>query len=233
MSLPGWQRLRNELAPRGVEVVTVALDLEVDAARPWIEGSGAEHPQLVDTAHALDELLGIVNVPMAVWVDEDGMVVRPAENAVIEPNTFADIEIKDDWPPVVRDMLEQVKLMPRLDHERYAGALRDWAEHGAASRYALAPDEVIERSAPRPIEEAEAAARFELGQHLHHAGFDDDARPHFREAHRLHPGNWTYKRNAWELLSPGVQGPTEHYDGDWLSDIKRLGPENYYPPVDL
>jgi hypothetical protein len=214
-------------------VVTVALDLEVDAARPWIEGSGAEHPQLIDTAHSLDELLGIVNVPMAVWVDEDGMIVRPAELAVTERSEWADIEIKDDWPDAVRDMLEQVKRIPRHDPDAYVGALRDWVEHGAASRYALTPDEVVARSAPCPIEVAEAAARFELGQHLHHAGFEEDARPHFREAHRLQPHNWTYKRNAWELLNPGLQGPSEDYDGDWLSDIKRLGPERYYPPLHL
>jgi hypothetical protein len=225
--------LREELHPRGLEVVTVALDLEVDAARSWIEGSGAEHPQLVDTAHVLDELLGIVNVPMAVWVDEDGMIVRPAELAVTERSEWADIEIQPDWPDAVRDMLEQVKRIPRYDPDAYVDALHDWVEHGPASRYALAPDEVVARSAPRPIEEAEAAARFELGQHLHHTGFQEDARAHFREAHRLHPDNWTYKRNAWELLNPGLQGPSEDYDGDWLSDIKRLGPERYYPPLQL
>jgi hypothetical protein len=211
----------------------VALDLEAEAARPWIEGSGAEHPQLVDTAHSLDQLLGIVNVPMAVWVDEHGTIVRPAEVAVVEPSDWADIEISDDWPPQVREMLEQVKRIPRQDPDRYVGALRDWVERGDESPYALSHDEVVRRSAPRPMEEAEAAARFELGQHLHHAGFADDARPHVREAHRLHPDNWTYKRNAWELLSPGLQGPTEDYEGDWLSDIKRLGPENYYPPLVL
>jgi hypothetical protein len=213
--------------------VTVALDLEVDAARPWIESSGAAHPQLVDTAHSLDELLGIVNVPMAVWVDEDGMIVRPAELAVIERSEWADVEIQDDWPEPVQDMLQQVKRIPRYDPDEYLGALRDWVERGPASPYALAPDEVVRRSAPRPPEAAEAAARFELGQHLHHSGFEADARLHFREAHRLHPDNWTYKRNAWELLDPGLQGPSEAYDGDWLSDIKRLGPERYYPPLQL
>jgi hypothetical protein len=213
--------------------VTVALDLEVDAARRWIEGSGAEHPQLVDTAHSLDELLGIVNVPMAVWVDEDGMIVRPAEHAVLERDEWADMEIDPEWPDHVRDLLEQVKRIPRYDPDRYVGAMRDWVARGAESPYALTPEEVVARSAPRPMEEAEAAARFELGQHLHHAGFEEDARAHFREAHRLHPDNWTYKRNAWELLDPGLQGPTEAYDGDWVTDIKRLSPERYYPPLEL
>ena len=52
-------------------------------------------------------------------------------------------------------------------------------------------------------------------------------------AHRLQPENWTYKRNAWELVSPGIQGPSDFYDGDWLSDIKAAGPEHYYAPPDF
>src|SRR5919108_5756959 len=119
MGLPVWRQLRTELHPRGLEIVTVALDLEVEAARSWIERSGAEHPQLIDTAHSLDELLGIVNVPMAVWVDEDGTIVRPAELAVTERSEWADIEIQDDWPDAVRDMLEQVKRIPRYDPDAY------------------------------------------------------------------------------------------------------------------
>jgi hypothetical protein len=130
-------------------------------------------------------------------------------------------------------MLEQVKRIPRFDADHYVDALRDWVEHGPASEFALTPDEVVARSAPRPPAVAEAAAEFELGQHLHHAGHVDDARAHFRAAHRLQPENWTYKRNAWELVSPGLQGPTEHYDGDWLGDIKAAGPEHYYAPLDF
>jgi hypothetical protein len=237
MALPVWRQLRTELHPKGLEIVTVALDLEVDAARKWIERSGAEHPQLVDTAHRLDELLGIVNVPTAVWVDENGMIVRPPHTAALESYDFSKLKapegLPDDLDAHIRDMLEQAKRIPRFDADHYVDALRDWVEKGAASEYALAPDEVVARSAPCSPEVAEAAAEFELGQHLHHAGHVDDARAHFRAAHRLQPENWTYKRNAWELVSPGIQGPTDFYDGDWLSDIKAAGPEHYYAPPDF
>ena len=108
----------------------------------------------------------------------------------------------------------------------------DWAEHGSASRYVLSPDEVVRRSAPRSPDVARAAAHFELGQHLHRAGEIDDAREHFRAAHRLEPVNWTYKRQAWSFADP-LQGPTEHYDSDWLSNIRAIGAENYYPPLDF
>jgi hypothetical protein len=103
---------------------------------------------------------------------------------------------------------------------------------GAASRYALTPDEVVRRSHARPPEVAEAAASFELGQYLHREGHTDAAIPWFRAAHRLQPDNWTYKRQAWTFVDPG-QGPSDVYDGDWLSDVRAIGAENYYPPLDL
>ena len=50
--------------------------------------------------------------------------------------------------------------------------------------------------------------------------------------HRLAPEVWSWKRQAWSLVDPN-QGPTEFYEGDWLSDVKRLGGgERYYPPFE-
>lgn len=103
---------------------------------------------------------------------------------------------------------------------------------GARSQFALSPEEVVRRSRPRPMEEATAAAHFELGQQLYRIGRTDDAIRHFRDAHRLQPENWTYKRQAWTLADPD-QGPTALYDGDWLSDVQKSGAENYYPPLQL
>ena len=34
-------------------------------------------------------------------------------------------------------------------------------------------------------------------------------------------------------MDPVLQGPSEQYEGDWLSDVRTIGAENYYPPVDL
>ena len=33
---------------------------------------------------------------------------------------------------------------------------------------------------------------------------------------------------AWACAEP-LQGPTDLYDSDWLSDIQAIGAENYYP----
>jgi hypothetical protein len=61
-----WQEVRAELHPQGLEVVTVALDVGgSDAAGLWIDRAKPEHPALIDEAHLLDELLGVVNVPSA------------------------------------------------------------------------------------------------------------------------------------------------------------------------
>ncbi len=231
-----WQELRTELRPQGVEVVTVALDTGgAEAAGQFIDAAAPEHPSLIDAEHRLDEMLGINNVPMGAWIDADGTLVRPPEIAHPGKSVLREMmrgqKLPEDVPPYVLEMLAETSKI-RVEPGRYAEALRDWAARGADSRYALAPEEVVERSRPRPPELSEAAAHFALGQHLHRAGDVDAARAHFREAHRLDPDNWTYRRQAWSFEDP-LQGPTEHYDSDWLSDVKKSGAENYYPLPDL
>jgi hypothetical protein len=228
-----WQERRAELHPHGLEVVTVALDTAgEDAAGPWIDLAKPEHPALIDQAHLLDELLGIVNVPTGVWIDEEGTIVRPPEPAFPGRVVLAEFGIPEGAPQRMIEMLQEAAKI-KVEPERYVEALRDWVENGAESRYALAPDEVVARSTPRPPEVSQAAASFELAQHLHREGHTNDAVHWFREAHRLQPGNWTYKRQAWELVDPIMQGPSEQYEGDWLSDVRQIGAKNYYPPVDL
>ena len=231
-----WQELRAKLRPQGVEVVTVALDTGgVDAAGPFIDAAAPEHPALIDAEHRLDELLGIDNVPMGVWIDENGTLVRPPEVAHPGRSVLREMmrgqAIPEDLPPQVLEMLGETAKI-RVAPERYAIALRDWAVRGADSEYALSPEQVVERSRPRPPELSEAAAHFALGQHLYRAGDVDAGRTHFRAAHRLDPDNWTYRRQAWSFEDP-PQGPTEHYDSDWLSDVKASGAQNYYPLPDL
>jgi len=237
-----WQTLRRELHPQGLEIVTVALDTAgAEAVRPWIEAANPDHPSLIDQAHLLDELLGVVNVPNGVWIDEQGMIVRPPEPAYPRrPTSFRRLDsarqdlVEGELSPHqrrAREVRGEVRKI-RIEPEAYIAALRDWVANGAASRYTLAPDEVMRRSHARPPEVAEAAASFELGQYLHREGHADAAIRWFRAAHRLQPDNWTYKRQAWTLVDQ-EQGPNDVYDGDWLSDVRTIGAENYYPPLDL
>jgi tetratricopeptide (TPR) repeat protein len=226
-----WQALRSELHDDGLEIVTVALDSAgPEAVRPWIEAAKPEHPALIDEAHRLDELFGIVNVPTGVWIDEGGVIVRPPEPAF---SAYPDWEegLGDDATEYQRRTLS-LEQQVLVEHEKYVAAVRDWAQHGPASRYVLSPDEVLRRSRPRPRSESEAAAHFELGNHLRRLGHPADAVAHFKEAHRLQPDNWTYKCQAWSFVSPDL-GPSAEYDTDWASEVERTGVERYYPPLDM
>ena len=228
-----WQELRTELHPQGLEVVTVALDVDPEAARPFIEAAKPEHPSLIDQAHVLDERFGVVNVPNGLWIDEDGVIVRPAEpafpgrNPVLEQLREVDITT---LPEETASMLAEARKI-KTDPEGYLAMLKDWVELGASSRFALSRDEVVRRSQPRATDEALAAAEFELGQHFERAGDHTAAIPHWRAAHRLYPDNWTYKRQAWELEDPMRQGHTDAYDGSWYEDVVQIGAENYYPAI--
>jgi len=223
-----WQALRAELHPR-LEVVTVALEARgASAARPWIEKAQPTHPSLIDERHVL-AALGIVNVPSGVWIDEGGVIVRPPETAHPRRPAFKDQTIPADATPRERERIETVKAL-NADAERYVAALRDWIAVGAASRYALSPDEVVRRSRPRPLSEATAAAHFALGQRLHASGEAALATEHFKEAQRLHPTSWTYRRDAWAIAGPDY---ASIYGTTWLDDVKREGVENYYPALEL
>jgi len=158
-------------------------------------------------------------------------VVRPAEPAFPGRPGFLDQPPPDTLDPYVAESLAESRKI-RADYRKYPAALRDWVANGKASRFVLGPGESTRRAGGRTAEAALAAAHFELGRHLLGAGLDAGAVPHFRAAHRLQPANWTYKRQAW-TLADRRQGPTELYEGDWLGDVRKIGAENYYPPLDL
>ena len=209
------------------------------AAAPFV-AADVTFPVVVDAAHRLGELFGVVNVPSGIWVDEQGVVVRPPETAYPAQPAFGEIDLDDEQvvaslPASAVDRLRTVQpylKQMRIDPAGYVAALRDWVARGADSRFALSADEVLERSRPRPAEQAQAAAAYALGQHLHALGEQAASVRWFRQSHRLQPDNWTYRRQAWSLVDPS-QGPTQQYDGDWLGDVRREGAETYYEPLEL
>lgn len=214
-------------------VVTVALDIDPEKARPWIEAAAPTHPALVDSEHRIDELLGISNVPMAVWVDETGTLVRPAESAVIRASPYASMEITDDLPEPLRLVLTEMGRIPDFG-EAYRAAIVDWAELGADSAFALSPEAVIAASQPRSAGHSRAAACFELGRHLHEKGDRAAAVEWWKEAHALFPENWTYKRQAWTLESTPEGADSDMaqevhavYGTSWSDDFLRTGGANY------
>jgi hypothetical protein len=241
-----WQTLRNELHPNGFELVTVGLDTLGDAGcRAFIEAARPEHPSLIDRHHVLADQFGVINIPSSVWIDENGMIVRPAEAAPAPPQATPSAPrlAPPANPPqrFVEIMAEAAKI--KKDVQGYHSALRDWVALGAASRFALSPDEVVARSRPRDDAKALGHAHFQLATELEIGGHHAAAVHHFREAHRLVPDSWTFRRQAWSLEKVGDgsfarfwQGPNPDspqawpYEGDWLSDVRKIGAENYSEP---
>ena len=241
-----WQALRDELHPQGFELVTVGLDtLGAEGCRTFMEAAAPTHPALIDQYHVLARAFGVINIPSAIWIDESGTIVRPAE-AAPSPQPRAQNQPPPELPPgtperIVGMMSEAAKITS--DSETYHAALRDWVNKGAASEFALTPEQVVARSRPRDADVALGHAHFELASALELDGHHDAAIRHFRKAHELVPDSWTFRRQAWSL-EPGPEGPLARfwqgpddadpdawpYDGDWLSDIRREGAEHYSEP---
>ncbi len=237
--------------------MTVSLELsDPEASRPFIEAANPTHPSLLDPTHQLDALFGVVNIPNVFWIDEDGIVVRPPEPGWPPGDYYPDwlrgflderdaateakaAEIEADNPELA------AKMRGGQDREAYLAALRDWAEKGADSEFAMSPAEVIEASQGRGVEASEGAAHFELANHLWRADDRDGAIAHFRESHRLQPDNWTYKRQAWSLVGNEAagggemgrfnQGPLPGEEDDWpfegtfMSESAATPAGDYYP----
>ena len=73
-----WQKVYEELGPQGLDIVTVALDTDPEAARPFAVDANPTHPSLLDPALLTVERFGFTNVPFGIWIDEAGTLVRPA-----------------------------------------------------------------------------------------------------------------------------------------------------------
>jgi tetratricopeptide (TPR) repeat protein len=205
MDLPGWQTLYRELKDKNFEIVSVAQDSGgVKAAGSWITAAKPEYTVLIDTAHVVTRLYDMVNVPTAVWINEQGRIVRPNEVAYVD-NRF--------------------KALHRLEAEPYLDGIRDWVKNGERSRFVLKETELKERLSPQRPEHAQAAAAFALAEYLLRTGHGADAIPHYKEAQRLNPKSWNYKRQAWALSDA-----ERDYGTSFMKEVRKLQGKPYYAP---
>ncbi len=244
--MPVWQALYEEFKSRNFIIIAVALDTGGEAAvRRWIRpaepievparfqdimGWTSEqyrnsavptYPCLIDRRHVVAELYDIRNVPMSVWIDEAGRIVRPAE-----PTGATDgFRFRDR---ATSAMPAEYVEAGKVERKRYVDALRDWVTSGSSSVYALSEDEARARVAGPSETDVLAAAHFRLGQYLFDRGDVDRARRSFAEASRLVPERWHYFRQALELEGTGNgSGPA------FAAAIAELGDRPYYAPVRL
>jgi AhpC/TSA family protein len=206
--LPGWQKLYRELKDQNFEIVSVAQDTAgVKAVGPIVQKAKPEFTVLVDPTHLVTRLYDMVNVPTAVWIDEKGQIVRPNEVAYVD-NTF--------------------KYLHGLDAAAYLQGIRDWVANGAKSPWVIGEKELQSRMKPQNPDHAQAAAEFALAEYLSHTNRGVDAIPHFKEAQRLNPQSWNYKRQAWALSNAD-----RDYGTNFMKEVRKLNGKPYYTPRQL
>ena len=176
-------------------------------AGPWITAAKPEYTALVDEHQIVTQKYGMVNVPTGVWIDERGRIVRPNEVAFID---------------------DRFKSFTKMDSAPYIEAIRDWAVNGAKSPYVLSENELKARLKPQSDERVRADAEFALAEFLYKAGKGSDSIPHFKEAQRLDPDNWNYKRQAWALSNA-----ERDYGTSFQQEVKKLNGKPYYEPHKL
>jgi tetratricopeptide (TPR) repeat protein len=191
-----------------LEIISVAQDTGgAKDAGPWITAAKPEYTALIDERQIVTQKYHMVNVPTAVWIDERGRIVRPNEVAFID---------------------DRFKSFTNMESATYIDAIRDWAARGAKSIYALSEDELKARLKPVDDDRLTADAEFALGEFLFKQGKGADAIPHFKEAQRLDPDNWNYKRQAWALSDAD-----RDYGTNFKKEVQKLNGKPYYEPHKL
>jgi tetratricopeptide (TPR) repeat protein len=187
------------------EIVSVAEDTGgVKDAGPWIAAAKPTYTVLIDETHLVTRLYGMVNVPTAAWINEQGSIVRPNEVAYVD---------------------DRFKPFHGLEAAPYLAAIRDWVERGERSAFALNEAELRERLQPPDPNHLLADAEFALAEYLYKTGHLPEAIPHFKEAQRLNPDSWSYKRQAWALSDP-----KRDYGTSFGEEVRKLNGRPYYAP---
>ncbi len=200
-------------------VVAVAEESRgADHARPWIEQAKSTYWQLIDTDHRLEDLYNLVNVPQAIWIDEQGRIARPPETAG-STDHFRRMDL------ATRTMSPEDQAARLAARQAYLEAVRAWV---ATGRHALPADQARAGLPKVTPEIAEARTRFRLGVWLRAHGRQAEGDAQMAEASRLHPDSWSLWRQAADLDEVGkASGP------DFWKRVKALGDKPYYPPPKL
>lgn len=217
----GAAAVRDFIRPASTEMPQLLKDIMGWDDQLTARAGIPQYPCLIDQKHIVGELYDIINVPMVVWIDEKGRIVRPAETAgmsdivrAMDPKTWA----------IPADLVEQGKRL----RSSYLDAIRDWVEKGDRSEYALSSEEARHRTEGPNDKDALATANFRLGEYLFEQGHREDALKYFAEARRLRPESWCFIRQTWELEEPGkAAGP------EFFAAVQALGDRHYYTPVEL
>jgi hypothetical protein len=181
-----------------------------EAAGEFYDKAEATYTTVIDERHLISTLFNMTNVPSGVWINEEGMIVRPPETAYSKAT--------------------ELKLSGRVlssDGDAYVNALRDWVKKGADSEFVLSPEEVTGKLAPRTNEQAQAEAYFQLATHFQSTGDMERAEIYWAKSQELRPESWNYHRQDWSF-TPKEAG------AKWMQKFVSMDEnDEYYPALDL
>jgi peroxiredoxin len=172
-----WEELYRELRPQGFELISVAEDTGGEAAAgPLFDAAGVTSTAIVDPKHVVTAAFQLVNVPTAIWIDEQGAIVRLDQGAFPRKRRIIGVQVGVDG---------------------YADALRDWVARGRESPFALSAEQIRAALPGRSEDEARADQHFRIGAYFYAQGERARATAHWERAQSLAPDNWNYHRQEW------------------------------------
>lgn len=205
--MPVWQSIYEELKDENFEIISAAQDSGGEAAAGKIfADANVDYIAIVDVKHTISSLYNLVNVPSAVWIDEEGRIVRINEGTYASEHKLGSFEFGTN---------------------DYAPAVRDWVENGAKSKYVWTAEQVKSKIRRRTSDEALGEPTFKLATYFHESGDADRANRYWDEAQKLNPDSWNYHRQDWSFLPPAET--TKNF----LAKTGALGTKPYYAPLEL
>ncbi len=211
----------ESVAAEDFMIISVAMDADIEAARPWVTEAAPSYVTLIDQHHLLSSLYNMVNVPQAVWIDEQGQMVRPVESG-------GSIDILREFDFEAGGFKPEAQARAGAAKAAYTEAVKDWAMHGANSKFVFTPEQARAHVSATSDDVMLAHAKFQLGQYLAAAGRTEEAEALFAECRVLHPDSWNIFRQTTEKTEIGIAAGE-----DFWNKVMALGDKQYYASVDM
>jgi len=202
-------------------IVSVAMDADIEAARPWVAEAKPSFVTLIDQNHLLSSLYNMVNVPQAVWIDERGRVVRPTE-------TGGSLDILREFDFDAGGFKPEAQERAQVVKSTYFDAVKDWAVNGSDSQFAFDPAQAKAHVPAMTDDMSLAHVKFQLGQYLARQGRAEEADVLFAQCRELHPDSWNIFRETTERMEGGIAAGEEFW-----GKVMSLGDKEYYASIDM
>jgi hypothetical protein len=190
MDVPVWQRIYEEINDPDFVLICVAEDTGGEAvAGPIFDAAQPTYVQVIDENHLISSLFNFVNVPSAVWIDEEGRIVRIDEGTYSRIHEFGAGDQK-----IV------------FGNDVYAPAVLDWVANGADSRYVQSAQTVAGNMRTLSVDEQRADAAFRLANLFRAHGQAEKAEHYWGMAQTLNPESINYFRQNLTLSEEGSAG---------------------------